>query len=60
MKFLKFWNKFFFNASFNIFDLLVIITVVYLMTTYSWWWGLIYIPTTVFSVWMQLKVDKND
>ena len=42
------------------FDLFVLLTVVHLIATDSWWWALMYIPTTVFSVMMQMKVEKND
>lgn len=60
MKFLKWWNKFFFKPSFNIFDLLVLLTVVHLITTESWWWALLYIPTIVFSVIMQMRQEKEN
>ena len=60
MKFLKLWNNFFFKPTFNMFDLFVLLTVVHLIATDSWWWALMYIPTTVFSVMMQMKVEKND
>lgn len=60
MNFLKWWNKFFFKPSFNIFDLLVLLTVVHLITTMSWWWALAYIPTTMFSVIMQIRQEREN
>ena len=60
MKFLKLWNKFFFIPKYNVFDLIVLLIAVHLIITESWWWALMYIPTTVFSVMMQMKVEKND
>jgi hypothetical protein len=57
MKFLRFWNRFFFKLSYNIFDLLVLIIVVQLIAHDSWWWALVYIPSTMISVIMQRKVE---
>jgi hypothetical protein len=60
MKFLRFWNRFFFKLSYNIFDLLVLIIVVQLIAHDSWWWALVYIPTTMISVIMQRKVEAEN
>jgi hypothetical protein len=59
MKFLRAWNRFFFKLSYNTFDLLVLLTVVHLIISESWWWALAYIPTTMISVIMQRKVEND-
>lgn len=59
MEFLKVWNKFFFTPTWNVFDVFVLVSVVHLMSTDSYWWALAYIPATFFSVWQQHKLEKG-
>jgi hypothetical protein len=60
MKFLRIWNRFFFVPTYNIFDIIVLITVVHLLATYSWWWALLYIPATMISAIMQQIVEVDN
>lgn len=59
MKFLGMWNRFMYALSFNVFDVLswcIVINLFY--TTHSYWWFLLYIPTIIFSVHQQRKLEK--
>ena len=60
MKFLRIWNRFFFVPTYNVFDIIVLITVVHLLATYSWWWALLYIPATMISAIMQQIVEVDN
>lgn len=50
-------NKFFYKNTFNVFDIMVILLIPSLMTNYSYWWALAYIPATFVSVIMSKSVD---
>ena len=58
MKFLGMWNRFMYALSFNVFDVLSWFIVIHLAITYSYWWFLLYIPTIIFSVHQQRKLEK--
>jgi uncharacterized membrane protein len=60
MKFLRIWNRFFFVPTYNVFDIIVLITVVHLLATYSWWWALLYVPTIIVSAIMQQIVEADN
>ena len=57
-KFLKMWNRFMYTPRFNIFDILALIIVTYLATTYSYWWFLLFILTCTFSAIQELRLEK--
>jgi hypothetical protein len=58
MKFVRMWNRFLYSTSFNVFDVLSWVIVIHLAVTYSYWWFLLYIPTIIFSVHEQRKLEK--
>jgi hypothetical protein len=59
MKFIYFWNKFFFKRSLNVFDFLTVITVNALIMKDSWWYVMLYPPLIIVSVLMENMIDKN-
>jgi len=59
MKFLELCNKFMFTRRLNIFDMATIILISNLITQYSWWYAVLYIPTILFSTFMEIKLGFN-
>lgn len=59
MKFLKFWNRFFFLRRFNVFDILSIMIINALIVSQSWWCSLLVIPAFIISAIMELKVELD-
>jgi hypothetical protein len=47
-----------YTPRFNIFDILALIIVSYLATTYSYWWFLLFILTCTFSAIQELRLEK--
>jgi hypothetical protein len=52
------WNIFMYTPKFNVFDVLALIIVTYLATTYSYWWFLLFILTCTFSAIQELRLEK--
>ena len=59
MKFLESCNKFMFTRRLNIFDMATIILISHLINQYSWWYAVLYIPTILFSTFMEIKLGFN-
>jgi len=57
--FLNSWNLFIFKRRLNIFDVLAIFMVNYLMAYHSMWYVLLLIFTILFSVFMENKLGFN-
>lgn len=51
-------NKFFYKNVFNVFDIMVIFLISSLITNYSYWWGLVYIPAIFVSAIMSKEMDR--
>lgn len=58
MKFIRAFNRLVFERTFNAFDIMVIFYIT-VMLAESIWWLALYIPTILFSVYMQQLVEHE-
>ena len=59
MKYLRMINSFFYTTRFSVFDLIWIVVIGNLANGYSYWWFLLLLPTTAWSVTMERHLDKE-
>jgi hypothetical protein len=59
MEILRKINTFFYTTRFSVFDLIWIVVIGNLAGSYSYWWFLLLVPLTAFSVIMERHLDKE-